>query len=118
MDEELDKKINREAIHGMFVEHDYGRLFIRGLEESLEKVRSGDRNARLDVIANAIAYTDLLHRHIHKEDTALYMFAQKNLSSKVLEDIEALCREVEKTAEARNIQKKYTTLVDELEEKA
>ncbi len=41
---------------GMLVEHDLGRLHIRELVEALEKVKAGEEEANLDVIANAISY--------------------------------------------------------------
>ena len=117
MDEELDPEINREAIRGMFVEHDYGRFFISNLEEALKKAKTGDTDSRVDIIANAIAYTDLLHRHIHKEDNALFIFAQKNLSATILEDIDERCGIIEHNASQKGIQEKYTSTVEELEKR-
>ena len=60
---------NKLITHGMLVEHDSGRLFIKELEEALQRVKSGDEMSKLDVIANAISYTHLLRRHIEKENS-------------------------------------------------
>ena len=40
--------------HGMLVEHDMGRMYVRDLEEALSKVKKGNEEAKLDVIANDI----------------------------------------------------------------
>ncbi|ETI89870.1 MAG: hypothetical protein Q607_CBUC00100G0001, partial [Clostridium butyricum DORA_1] len=65
--------------HGMLVEHDFGRLYVKNLEEALKKVKAGDEEAKLDLIANAISYCDLLTRHIDKEDRVVYTFAKREL---------------------------------------
>jgi len=115
MAEDLVEKIGTGPIQGMLVEHDQGRLFILNLENAVNEVLKGNMDARLDVISNAIAYTDLLNRHIDKEDNVIYVFGQKQLSEEALEDIEIKCNEVEETATSNKLQLKYTTMVDELE---
>ena len=57
--------------YGMLVEHDLGRLYVKNLEEALKKLKEGDEEAKLDIIANAISYTDLLTRHADKEDNVI-----------------------------------------------
>ncbi len=91
------------------------RLFITNLEAALEKYEAGDDDSRVDIIANAIAYTDLLNRHIAKEDTAIYTFAQRSLSKEQLEDIDLRCCEVEAEATKNSLQDKYVDLLSELE---
>ncbi|NLK96077.1 MAG: hemerythrin domain-containing protein [Clostridiales bacterium] len=81
---------------GMLVEHDLGRLYIKELEEALEKVKKGDNEAKLDVIANAISYTHLLNRHIEKEDNVVYTFAERELKKETLDIINKECEEYEK----------------------
>ncbi|WZL73490.1 hemerythrin domain-containing protein [Clostridiaceae bacterium 35-E11] len=117
MSEELGEVIEKGPIMGMFAEHDLGRLFISNLENALKKVQAGDKEARVDVIANAIAYTDLLHRHIDKEDTAIYTFAQKRLSKEAMKKVENQCQVVELEARNQNIQEKYLQLIEDLEKK-
>lgn len=117
MSEVLGERIAKGPIMGMLVEHDLGRLFIKNLELALEKFNSGDRDSRVDIIANAIAYTDLLHRHIDKEDTAIYTFAQKSLSVEQLQEIDSRCDQVETEATKNNLQDKYIKLLCELEAK-
>lgn len=115
MSMDLGEVIEKGPIMGMFAEHDLGRLFISNLEQALDKVKQGDQDARVDVVANAIAYTDLLYRHIDKEDHAIYTFAQKKLSQEALEDIEAQCTAVEISAHERKIQAHYLELINDLE---
>ena len=99
----------------MLVEHDLGRLYIRQLVEALEKMKNGDKEAKLDVIANAISYTHLLARHIDKEDRVIYKFAERELSAEVLETINMECENFEfKNKEIKN---KYVLILEELENK-
>ena len=46
-------------------------------------MKRGLYDARLDIIANSISYTDLLDRHIEKENNVIYKFANNTLSQKV-----------------------------------
>ena len=81
--------------HGMLVEHDMGRNYIRNLEEALNKYKYGDKEAGLDIIANAISYTTLLENHIHKEDNVIFNFAKRSLKEDILEVIDKECFEYE-----------------------
>ena len=103
--------------NGMLVEHDMGRLYMQELEIAVNKVIEGDDEARLDVIANAISYTHLLERHIEKEDTVVYQFAQKNLSKETQQIIEKECSQFEQEAVDNGIQIKYLDLLSEFEKR-
>ncbi len=101
--------------YGMLVEHDLGRLYIKELEEALEKVKDGDEESKLDVIANAISYTHLLTRHIEKEDNTVYTFAQRQLSKEILDKVDAQSEEFQ--INNSDVDKKYLSLLIELEKK-
>ncbi|MFV0519254.1 MAG: hemerythrin domain-containing protein [Lachnospirales bacterium] len=103
--------------NGMLVEHDLGRLYIQQLEESLVKVKSGEVEAKVDVIANAIGYCNLLTRHIDKEDNVVFTFALKELSSKGIEKFNVECAQYEIQAEKLQIQDKYIKILEDLEKK-
>ena len=103
--------------NGMLVEHDMGRFFIQELVEALEKVKEGDQEAKLDVIANAISYANLLTRHIDKEDKVVYTFAKRALSKDTFDIIDKECEGFEKDRSDKGIQKKYILLLEELENK-
>jgi len=101
--------------HGMLVEHDLGRLHMSGLDAALLAYKAGDKEAILDVVANAISYTHLLHRHIDKEDAVVYPFAQRALDASILEAIDASCDAFEQAQTTRGIQSKYHEMVERLE---
>lgn len=85
--------------NGMLVEHDLGRLYVNSLEEALVKVKSGYEEAKLDVIANAIGYSNLLERHKTKEDNVIYKFAERQLSKEIMEQIDKEALEYEEKNE-------------------
>lgn len=117
MNKEIEKLAKSGAITGMYIEHDMGRLYMANLEKALETFKNGNDEARLDIIANAISYTDLLDWHIEKENTAMYKFAENMLndSSKVF--IESECEKVENSAKEIGLQEKYIALIEDLESK-
>jgi hemerythrin-like domain-containing protein len=110
-----DNRIGKMTVEGMLVEHDLGRLFMMNLENALKSYEAGEKDARVDIIANTIGYTDLLTRHIFKEDNALYKFARKNLSEEDLREIDEKCKEVEESANEKKVQEKYLKLLEDLE---
>ena len=69
------------------------------LLKRLVKVKSGDEEAKLDVIANAIGYSDLLERHKTKEDNVIYKFAERQLSKEIMEQIDKEALEYEEKNE-------------------
>lgn len=115
--EEITDKDAASAVQGMFVEHDLGRLFIYNLEKALEKVKQGDREAKIDIIGNAIPYTDLLTRHIYKEDHALYEFGVKTLKPDSLNEVHKISKDIDDQRESIAKREKYTALVQVLEAK-
>lgn len=103
--------------HGMLVEHDLGRLYIKELEEALQRVQQGEEEAKLDIIANAISYTHLLHRHIDKEDAVVYTFAQKHLVAESLNKVDIECEQFEEQKKSEDVHHKYDKLVTMFEKK-
>ncbi|NTW71428.1 MAG: hemerythrin domain-containing protein [Eubacteriaceae bacterium] len=117
MVEEQGPAAEKLVKNGMLVEHDLGRLHMQELEAAIVRVKAGDDESRLDILANAISYTHLLHRHIDKEDGVVYKFAEKGLKPETLEKINSQCEEFENTASENGIQAKYIRLLEELEGK-
>lgn len=115
MVENLGALGNKLITHGMLVEHDYGRLYIGELEQALDRVKNGDDESKLDVISNAISYTNLLKRHIDKEDNVIYTFANKQLSSDIINKVNIQSEEFEKKATEDGLQDKYLKLLENLE---
>lgn len=117
MVEEIKGPAEKLVKHGMLVEHDLGRLHIQNLEKALKSLEHGVEEAKLDIIANAVGYADLLYRHIEKENDIVYKFAERSLSKETLEQLDLDCEEVEKKASEKGIQEKYIKLIEEFEEK-
>lgn len=117
MIDELGSTAEKLVRYGMLVEHDLGRLYIRELEEGLVRVKGGDDESKLDVIANAIAYTHLLNRHIDKEDKVVYSFAKRELSEETINKINIECDKFEKEVEEAGIVDKYIQILEKLEQK-
>ena len=117
MGTEMGEEIKNGAIMGMFVEHDYGRAYIYNLEIALRAYQAGNQDARVDIIANAIGYEQMLIRHIDKEDNAVYMFAEKNLSSKTLEHLDVEFEKIENDNDNVKIRDKYISFAKGLEQR-
>lgn len=81
------------------------------------RVKADDDESRLDVIANAIGYANHLSRHIAKEDTVVYPFAEKQLAPEILAQINAQTDVFEAEAEQQGIPAYYLNLLEELESK-
>lgn len=113
----LGKMGTNLVTHGMLVEHDWGRLFISELNAALLRVKSGDEESKLDVIANAVGYANHLARHIAKEDEVVYTFAEKQLSQEILEQVNKQTEAFEEEANKQGIQNYYIKILEKLEEK-
>jgi hemerythrin-like domain-containing protein len=103
--------------NGMLVEHDLGRLFMSDLCEAIERVKNGDEESKLDVIANAVSYTHLLNRHIDKEDNVIYPFGEKRLSKDIINKVNEDSSLFEEEADKKGTQKLYISLLEDLERK-
>ena len=115
MVDEMGVTAEKVIKYGMLVEHDLGRLYISSLDESLQKLKSGDNESRLDVIANAISYTHLLERHIDKEDNVIYKFATRELSGETLGKIDEETMVYEDSN--GTVKDKYIEVLEMLEDK-
>ncbi|KZL92732.1 hemerythrin domain-containing protein [Clostridium magnum] len=117
MVDELGGAAEKLVKFGMLVEHDFGRLYMKELEEALAKVKAGDDEAKLDVIANAVSYTHLLNRHIDKEDNVVYSFAKRSLSEEILNKFNMECNTFEEETNRAGVQNKYIKILELLEQK-
>ncbi|MDF2950166.1 MAG: hemerythrin protein [Sedimentibacter sp.] len=117
MQTKLGKLGENLITHGMLVEHDFGRLYMSDLTAALQRVKDGDEESKLDVISNAIGYTNLLKRHISKENDAVYSFGETNLPKEVIEEINLKTEEFEKEAEKNGTQKYFIDILENMEKK-
>ncbi|WP_443661363.1 hemerythrin domain-containing protein [Clostridium sp.] len=117
METQLGEKMVKGPLSGMYIEHDLGRQHITLLEEALLRVKAGDLDSQVDIIANSICYSDLLTRHIDKEDKLIYTFARRALSNVDMEDININCEKLESQATENHVQKQYIDALEMLEKK-
>lgn len=101
--------------NGMLVEHDLGRLYISQLRTALDESKNGSNDAKLNIIANAIGYTNLLERHIDKEDNVVYKFASEQLKCETMDKFNENCLIFEDSDKNKKIRKLYIKYLDELE---
>ncbi len=74
--------------HGMLVEHDLARLLVKDLEKTLKEYEQNSSvRSLLNVIANGVGYCNLLERHIEKENTVVYPYAEKHRGQDVIQDM-------------------------------
>lgn len=95
--------------HGMLVEHDLGRSHVKDLENSLEQWKEKPTTlAKLGILANAMAYVNLLRLHTDKENNVVYTFAERMLDEDSWKEIDASAKAFE--ADPKNVQVKDTYL--------
>ncbi|MBE5961950.1 MAG: hemerythrin domain-containing protein [Lachnospiraceae bacterium] len=101
--------------HGMLVEHDLGRFHVGEWEGALNEYKA-DRNeeSKLNIIVNAMAYTQLLIRHINKENEVVYTYAEKHLDPNLLKEIDEKVIAFENEAKELKIQSYYLNMLAEL----
>ncbi|WP_352419020.1 hemerythrin domain-containing protein [Proteiniborus sp.] len=117
MAKELEDKIGPGPVQGMLIEHDFGRGFVRELEAALKAYVEGNNDVKVDIIANAMGYANLLERHIFKEDNMLYKYAEKNLSEETMSKLDREFKDYEENKEHIETKEKYIRLVEKLEKK-
>ncbi len=104
--------------NGMLVEHDLGRRFIMDLETALNQYQGEPKvDYKLEIVANAVGYANLLIRHVDKENQVIYPYAQRSLESSVLESVDERVKIFEKDATTQKVQDRYIEMLKELEEK-
>lgn len=107
MAEQLGLGVESGPIAGMLVEHDLGRAHIIDLEKALKECEKGNIDAKVDIIANAIGYEQMLIKHIDKEDNAIYRHAERRLSKEILEKLDREFEAIEKDSANTEIRNKY-----------
>lgn len=104
--------------HGMLVEHDLGRLHLSNLETALNQYRDDPKTIyKLNILAEAAGYANLLQRHIEKENQIVYTYAEKHLAQDVLQSVDERVQEFEKNAQQTQTQETYLQMLRELQEK-
>jgi hemerythrin-like domain-containing protein len=83
-----------DSITFMVMEHEEGRGYVKNMIQSFDKLKEGNARASEKIIHNEKNYSDLLVKHIDKEESILYPIAGKVLSltkqGELLEEFEKL----------------------------
>lgn len=115
MMEDLGELAKKLVKNGMLVEHDLARLHVMELEKALnEYERNSSIKSKLDIIGNMMSYTYILRRHIQKENTVVYIFAENNLSKETKEEINIKTRLIEEKAKDEKLLKPYEKFLTSL----
>lgn len=98
----------------MLHEHVLGRDFAKGMDDALQKIKSGDGKAARHFTENARGYVVLLTAHINKENNVLFAMAEQKLGAaeekKLLEGFDR----VEREEVGAGVHEKYHALLHEL----
>ncbi|MDO5717455.1 MAG: hemerythrin domain-containing protein [Tissierellia bacterium] len=112
----LGKAANSLVNFGMLVEHDLARFYNGSLLDAVKRYdEEKNYDNLLDIITYAMAYSDLLKRHIEKENNAVYPFAERALSEELKKEIEIKSKDLE--IENKDISDKYLLILKNLKEK-
>lgn len=103
---------------GMMVEHDLGRMHVKLIVDALEAYKQTPTDElKLEIVSNAVCYSNLLARHIEKEDNTVYTFAARSLTEENLAIVEKETAEHENNKENIEIRTKCLNILNELKEK-
>lgn len=101
-------------VQGMLLEHDIGRKYISNLEKALNDYKAGNKDAKVNVIAYGIVYTDLLEDHIFKEDNVIFQYGLRVLNEDEIKLLEKEFNNIEEDAENTKIRNKYIKFTEDL----
>jgi len=98
----------------MLFEHDQGRAHVRRLAEVAAQAAPWSVEDRQRLAEAAYGYANLLHQHIHKEDSILYPMAEQRLSPEALERVSAECEAYEARKTGSGEHERLHRLAEEL----
>ena len=98
----------------MLREHELGRLYVGGMDASLEAAANGDADAVRWFVQHAESYIRLLREHIQKEDHCLFPSADQKLSAEDERSLVAAFEQVEKNDIGEKMHAKYLEIANQL----
>jgi hemerythrin-like domain-containing protein len=101
----------------MLYEHEQGRKYVRGMDESIEGIANGDVASKNAFVQNAQLYINLLREHIQKEDHCLFAMANNVLNEQDQQVLSAAFEKVETEEIGEGIHEKYLKIADDLAKK-
>ncbi|RVU54204.1 hemerythrin domain-containing protein [Anaerosphaera multitolerans] len=75
---------------GMLTEHQMARYYVSELENYLNDYEeSKSDKSKVQVLANAMSYVNLLRIHVDKENNVVYPFGERSLTKELLSEIDS-----------------------------
>ena len=115
MIESIGPVADKLITHGMLVEHDFGRMYVMNTLEALKAYLDGNKDKKIDIISNAMAYCELLKRHIDKEDRVVFTLAKRSLDPDTIHAMNQKALAFEAEHQARRDQ--YIEVLNHLQRK-
>ncbi|MHA2364284.1 MAG: hemerythrin domain-containing protein [Candidatus Hodarchaeales archaeon] len=85
----------------MLSEHVIGRNFVKGMEEAISAIKSGEEKSKVAFVENAMGYINLLTDHINKENNVLFVMAEQALSKEKIKDLTNKFEEFDKSKKSK-----------------
>jgi len=98
----------------MLREHELGRIYVGGMEASLEGASVGDADTVRWFVQHAESYIRLLREHIQKEDHCLFPSADRKLDAEDERSLMAAFDQVEKDEIGEETHEKYVDIANRL----
>ena len=98
----------------MLREHELGRIYVGGMDASLEGAAAGDVDAVRWFVQHAESYIRLLREHIQKEDHCLFPAADQKLGAEDERSLVAAFEQVDKAEIAEGTHAKYLDIANRL----
>ncbi|MBS3166406.1 hemerythrin domain-containing protein [Candidatus Woesearchaeota archaeon] len=98
----------------MLMEHNSGREYVKNMNDSIAKYKTGYAKTIAKFIENARNYINLLEPHIDKENNILYMIADMHISDKKQKELLKQFKLVENKVIGKGKHKEYHKLLHNL----
>ncbi len=98
----------------MLTEHTYGREYVKGMAQAIEKYEKGNIKTSSEIIKNARGYIELLSQHIDKEDNILYPMADRIFQEKTQKELLKEFNRVETEEIGEGVHEKYHEILHHL----
>ncbi|MBN1536502.1 MAG: hemerythrin domain-containing protein [Anaerolineales bacterium] len=102
----------------MLAEHDEGRTLNNGMLLAAQRLQAGDKDAKDQVIHNAMGYVTLMRQHIAKEDHVLFPMADQIIPKQEHQKIYEAFNHIEHDEAGEGIHEKYLALAERLEKES
>ena len=114
-----ERGMSREVgpISVMLREHDEGRGEVAVISDALERHKAGDASAAADIAYHLLAYAELLHDHITKEDNVLFQFADDMLTEDDQKDLAEKFDELEAKEIGEGVHEEFHEFAHEIMKK-